>query len=34
MPKFKMKSSIAIIIIEAFELNINPGDYGIQSVKS
>jgi len=29
MPKFKMKSSIVIISIEAIELNINPGDYGI-----
>ena len=29
MPKFKMKSSNAIISIEAIEVNINPGDYGI-----
>jgi hypothetical protein len=29
MKKFKMQSSIAIISIEAIELNINPRDYGI-----
>ena len=29
MPQFKTRSAISIINLEAIELNINPGDYGL-----